>query len=211
MKRYRTAVAIVFLALFSYQTTGSSLVYSLSYKQTRESQRALPPVYYDPTSVPQNLMRLRNYGKTDIYLVSMPDAKTSRVFSDEGPYFEIIPPGMFGGPGAMVVAENKAYASGRERGGSSVPAIYTGRTAVYELALDASNKYRKLFEIQPEGHYAAARLFISPSGTKIGYVSVLKEHNVVFIHDVATGALLRSWDVTNLFRQCSDCYINSVG
>ena len=211
MKRYRTVVAIVFLALFSYQTTGSSLVYSLSYKQTRESQRALPPVYYDPTSVPQNLMRLRNYGKTDIYLVSMPDAKTSRVFSDEGPYFEIIPPGMFGGPGAMVVAENKAYASGRERGGSSVPAIYTGRTAVYELALDASNKYRKLFEIQPEGHYAAARLFISPSGTKIGYVSVLKEHNVVFIHDVATGALLRSWDVTNLFRQCFDCSIASVG
>jgi len=141
----------------------------------------------------------------------MPDAKTSRVFSDEGPYFEIIPPGMFGGPGAMVVAENKAYASGIERGGSTIPGIYAGRPAVYELALDASNKYRKLFEIQQEAHYAAARLFISPSGTKIGYVSVLKQHNIVFIHDVATGALLESWDVTNFFRQCFDCSIASVG
>ena len=113
-------------------------------------------------------------------------------------------------PGAMVVAENKAYASGIERGGSSVPGIYAGRPAVYEIALDASNKYRKLFEIQP-ANYAAARLFISPSGTKIGYVSVLKEHDIVFIHDVATGALLKSWDVTNLFRQCFDCSIASVG
>lgn len=206
MKRYRTVVAIVFLALFSYQATGTSLVYSLSYQETRESSKAHPhpPSYYDPTSVPQNLTRLRNYTRTDIFLVSMPDAKTSRVFSDEGPYFEIIPPGM--SPGAMVVAENKAYASGIERGGSSA-----ARPAVYELALDASNKYRKLFEVQQGPAYAAALLFLSPSGTKIGYVSVLKQHNIVFIHDVATGTLVKSWDATKLFRQCSDCAIASVG
>lgn len=210
MKRYRAVAAMVFLALFPYQATGTSLAYSLSYQDTAASRRAHPPDYYDPRSVPNNLLRLRNYFKTDIYLVSMADAKTSRVFSDEGPYFEIIPPGMFGGPGAMVVAENKAYAVGIERGGDSVARIYSGRPAVYELALDASNKYRKLFEIQ-SAHYAAAPLFISPSGTKIGYLSVLNEHNVVFIHDVATGALLKSWDVTNLFRRCFDCSIASVG
>jgi hypothetical protein len=209
MKRYRTVVAIVFLALFAYQATGTSLVYSLSYQETRESRRAHPSGY-NIRSVPESLMMVRNYSKTDVFLVSMPDAKTSRVFSDEGPYFEIIPPGMFGGPGAMVVAENKGYASGIERGGS-VTGIYSGRPAVYELALDASNKYRKLFEVQQEAAYAAARLFISPSGTKIGYVSVLKQHNIVFIHDVATGTLLKSWDATNLFRQCSDCDIGSVG
>jgi len=203
MKRYRTVVAIVFLALFAYQATGTSLVYSLSH-------RGAHPSGYNIHSVPESLMMVRNYSKTDIFLVSMPDAKTSRVFSDEGPYFEIIPPGMFGGPGAMVVAEDKAYASGIERGGSSV-GIHSGRPAVYELALDASNKYRKLFEVQQEAAYAAARLFISPSGTKIGYVSVLKQHNIVFIHDVATGTLLKSWDATNLFRQCSDCDIGSVG
>jgi len=203
MKRYRTVVAIVFLALFAYQATGTSLVYSLSHRGTH-------PSGYNIHSVPESLMMVRNYSKTDIFLVSMPDAKTSRVFSDEGPYFEIIPPGMFGGPGAMVVAEDKAYASGIERGGSSV-GIHSGRPAVYELALDASNKYRKLFEVQQEAAYAAARLFISPSGTKIGYVSVLKQHNIVFIHDVATGTLLKSWDATNLFRQCSDCDIGSVG
>jgi hypothetical protein len=210
MKRYRTVVPIVFLALFSYQATGTSLVYSLSYQETAESRRAHPSGY-NIRSVPESLMMVRNYSKTVIFLVSMPDAKTSRVFSDEGPYFEIIPPGMFGGPGAMVVAENKAYASAIERGGSSVPGIHSRRPAVYELALDASNKYRKLFEVQQEAAYAAARLFISPSGTKIGYVSVLKQHNIVFIHDVATGTLLKSWDATNLFRQCSDCDIGSVG
>lgn len=216
VKRYHTVVAIGLLALLPHQATGASLAYSLSYQGTAESHRAHPPDYYDPHSVPNRLLSLRNYSKTDIYLVSMPDAKTSRVFSDEGPYFEIIPP-VFGGPGAMVVAENKAYASGIERGSSSVPALsslpalYAGRRAVYELALDASNKYRKLFEIQKEAQYGAARLFISPSGTKIGYVSVVKEHDVVFIHDVATGALLKSWDATNLFRQCFDCPIVSMG
>ena len=30
MKRYRTFVPIVFLALFAYQTTGTSLVYSFA-------------------------------------------------------------------------------------------------------------------------------------------------------------------------------------
>jgi len=210
MKRYRTAVVVSFLALFSYQATATSLVYSLSYQETAESRRAHPPSN-DIRDIPQSLMLLRNYSRTDIFLVSMPDAKTSRVFSDEGPYFEIIPPGMFGGPGAMVVAENKAYASGIERGGSSVPGIHPGRPGVYELALGASNKYRKLFEIQQESDYAAARLFISPSGTKIGYLSVLKQHNIVFIHDAATGTLLKSWDLTNIFRQCSDCDIGSVG
>jgi hypothetical protein len=203
MNRYRTVVAIVFLTLFAYQATGTGLVYSLSYQETRESRRAHPSGY-NIRSVPESLMMVRNYRKTDIFLVSMPDAKTSRVFSDEGPYFEII-------PGGMVVAENKAYASGIERGGSADPGIHSGRPAVYELALDASNKYRKLFEIQQEADYAPARLFISPSGTKIGYVSVLKQHNVVFIHDVATGTLLKSWDTTNLFRQCFDCAIASVG
>jgi len=214
--RHRTVVALVVLALLPHQATGASLAYSLSYQDTAESHRAQPPDYYDPHSVPNRLLSLRNYSKTDIYLVSMPDAKTSRVFSDEGPYFEIIPP-VPGGPGAMVVAGNMAYATGIERGASSVPAqsslpaLYAGRRAVYELALDASNKYRKLFEIQKEAQYGAARLFIGPSGTKIGYVSVVKEHDVVFIHDVATGALLKSWDATNLFRQCFDCPIVSVG
>jgi hypothetical protein len=203
MKRYRTVVAMLFMALFAYQATGSSLVYSLSYQETRESHRAHPSGY-DIRSVPESLMMVRHYSKTDIFLVSMPDAKTSRVFSDEGPYFEII-------PGGMVVAENKAYASGIERGASSAPGIYSKRPAVYELALDASNKYRKLFEIRQESDYAPARLFISPSGTKIGYVSVLKQHNVVFIHDAATGTLLKSWDATDLFRQCLDCVIASVG
>jgi hypothetical protein len=206
MKHYRTVVAIVFLALFPHQATGTSLVYSLSYQETPESRRAHPPGYYNPANIPESLIRVRYYSKTDIFLVSMPDAKTSRVFSDEGPYFEII-------PGEMVVAENKAYASGIERQwlGGSTPGVYAGRPAVYELALDATNKYRKLFEIQQEADYGAARLFISPSGTKIGYVSVLKQKNIVFIHDVATGTLLKSWDVTNLFRQCFDCAINSVG
>lgn len=210
LKPNRSVVAIVFLALFAYQATGTSLVYSLSYQETAESRRAHPSGY-DIRSVPESLMMVRNYSRTDIFLVSMPDAKTSRVFSDEGPYFEIIPPGMFGGPGAMVSAENKAYASGIERGGSPVPGIHSGRPAVYELALDASNKYRKLFDVQQETTYAAARLFINPAGTKIGYVSVLKQHNIVFIHDVATGTLLKSWDATNLFRHCSDCDIGSVG
>ena len=49
MKRYRTVVPIVFLALFSYQATGTNLVYSLSYRETRESSQAHPPAYYDPT------------------------------------------------------------------------------------------------------------------------------------------------------------------
>ena len=43
MKRYRTVVAVVFLALFPYQATGTSPAYSLSYQETAESRRAHPP------------------------------------------------------------------------------------------------------------------------------------------------------------------------
>ena len=175
------------------------LIYSLSSKETALSQLAHPSTYNVVTaSIAEKLMKLRAYTKTEIFSVSIADIKRSLVFSDEGPYFEIIPGSI---QGSMVVAGSKAYASGREPG-------VGGRTSVYELALDGSNKYRKLFEIQQPGESFAALLFISPSGTKIGYQGALGQKEMIFIHDAATGKLLQSLDITNL---CPDCIYITMG
>ena len=146
---------------------------------------------------------VRAYTKTEMFSVSMADTRRALVFSDEGPYFEII-------PGGMAVEGGKAYASGIEREWRTgpTPGVYTGRPSVYELALDGSNRYRKLFEIQQQGDYFSAGLFIRPSGTKIGYAGAVQEHVTIFIHDVATGKLLQRVDTTKL---CGDCFVVSMG
>ena len=143
-------VVCLFPQLCTAQT--AALIYSLSSKETPQSQLAHPSTYNVVTAtIPDKLMKVRAYIKTEIFSVSMADTKRSLVFSDEGPYFEII-------PGGMVVAGDEAYASGIEREWRTgpTPGVYDGRPSVYELTLDGSNRYRKLFED------FASQLFFSP-------------------------------------------------
>ena len=205
--RFSAKFAIVSCLFFCAQAHAQTLVYSLSSKETAVSQLAHPSTYNIVTaSIPEKLMKVRGYIKTEIFSVSMADTKRSLVFSDEGPYFEIIPVG-------MVVGGGKAYASGIEREWRTgpTPGVYSVRPSVYELTLDGSNRYRKLFEIQQQGEFNgdagvsfAANLFISPSGTKIGYAGTVKQKVTIFIHDAVTGKLLQSLDTTNLCRDCSE-------
>src|SRR5260370_1860141 len=113
-------------------------------KGTGGRQCAHPSTYNVVTaSIPEKLMKLRAYTKTEISSVTMADTKRSLVFSDEGPYFEIIPGSFRSIPGSMVVVAGKAYASGIEREWRTGPTPGNGwRPSVYELALDGSNKYR---------------------------------------------------------------------
>lgn len=209
MKCYGWILGVVCLLPPLCMAQTARLIYSLSNKETPQSQLAHPSKPYNvvTASIPEKLMKLRGYTKTEIFSVTMADTKRSLVFSDEGPYFEIIP-GSF--QGSMVVAGGKAYASGIEREWQTgpTPGANGWRPSVYELTLDGSNKYRKLFEIQQPGDYFAALLFISPSGTKIGYPGAVGQKEMVFIHDAATGKLLQSFDITNL---CPDCPYITMG
>ena len=201
MKCYGWILGVVCLLPPLCMAQTARLIYSLSSKETAQSQLAHPSKPYNvvTASIAEKLMKLRAYTKTEIFSVTMADTKLSLVFSDEGPYFEIIPGSFRSIPGSMVVGAGKAYASGIER----TPGVGDWRPSVYELALDGSNKYHKLFEIQREGEYFAAQpLFISPSGTKIGYEGSMNQKGMIFIHDAVTGKLLQSVDITNL---CPDC------
>ena len=115
--------------------------------------------------------------------------KTSRVFSDEGPYFEVLPPGMFGGPGTMVVAEHRLRF--RMARGFFCRIYAGGQRSTNSLSTPLTNTANSLKSSKRQLTLRAPSV-ISPSGTKIGYVSVLKQHNIVFIHDVATGTPLKS-------------------
>lgn len=114
MKCYGWILGVVCLLPPLCMAQTARLIYSLSNKETAQSQLAHPSKPYNvvTASIPEKLMKLRAYTKTEIFSVSIADIKRSLVFSDEGPYFEIIP-GSF--PGSMVVAGGKAYVKERAR------------------------------------------------------------------------------------------------
>ena len=147
-------------------------------------------------------MMVRGHARTDIIAVSRHSPQEKILFTDNGPYFELLPDGA---PG-MVVLGNKAYGFGIEREWRTgpTPGAYSTEPALYELALDGSNHFRKL--ATAKGEPSSAHLFINRDGTKIGYTNYINDRYTVFIHDVASGKLLQSWNATRLFHQhCPDC------
>lgn len=148
----------------------------------------------------QKLESVRNAWKTEIYSVSIETGQRALLFSDSGPGFELLAPGI------MALDAGKAYAKGVERywGTSPNPGVYTHPEAIYELMLDGSNRFRKLFEIDAKN--PASELFLSPDAAEIATIGYTPAGDVISIHEVSTGVLLHSWNATSLFqRHCPDC------
>src|SRR6202008_293757 len=98
--------------------------------------------------------------KTDIFAIDPETGKKRLVFSDANAPFMLLPGGRFprgivaaGGGVFSVAIDRQAWANNAGPG-----------QAVYELSADGSGKARKVFDI---GNFS--NLFVSPSGSKIGY------------------------------------------
>ena len=203
MKLRRILLAAYFLHLTPAH--GQTLLYSLTYSETRASSQArlanLPRMPGQRTQQ-QNLDLLRNTRKNEIYSLSLADGTRTLLFSDEGMNLEIK-------ASTSVAGEGRAYAIGtwREYRSTPTPGVYSD-DAVYQLALDRSNQYR---EIAP----APARqplAILNPRSNKALLPSYGDHGFLVSIYAVPEWNLLHSWNLTELVRDsCGGCTPVSYG
>jgi hypothetical protein len=197
---------LVCLLLSSSQAQGQSLVYSLSYAETPASIQARFGSNMFQRPVNERLAMLRRYRKTEIYALSMIDGQRSLLFSDEGKNFEIWSSLAFGLP----LTTTKACVNGIEREwrAGPTPGAYETPKSVYEIALDGSNKFRRLFETKPNMSPAA----VNAAGTEAFFQSFEDGKYNIYIYDVATWHLLHTWDLDGLLKaNCPGCTPASQG
>lgn len=193
-------IVLLFTPLLSLPSSAASLIYSVTYPWTTATR---PVALGHGIPEAQKLESVRNAQKTEIYSVSIETGKRTLLFSDAGAYFEILAPNL------AAIHGDKAYVKGVERHSVTVPfpQIHADPEAIYELALDGSNHFRKLFELDAKN--PAGELFLNPDGSEIATVG---DNNGVSIHALSTGALLHSWNVTSMLQKhCPDCLPVSHG
>jgi len=201
MKR-SALVLIAASLLLCAQARAQTLIYSVSYGETRASFHARFPNGALGASVQDKLAMVRASRKTEIYSISMIDGKRSLLFSDEGMNLEILPAPI--NAGYPLLGSTRAYVTAVEREwrGAPTPGVFAGPPALYEIRLDGSKQFRRLFEAKPNQSAA----FLSPAGLKAMFESFADGKYTVLIYDVPTWKLLHSWDLTKITEaHCPDC------
>jgi hypothetical protein len=184
-------------------TRAQSLVYAVSYGETRASFHARFPTGALGASNKEKLAMLRSYRKTEIYSVSMIVGKRTLVFSDEGMDFEIV-------PANPAIAAGKAYVVGVEREWRTVPnpGAYADPPAIYEISLDGANKVRRLFAVRPN----QTSIEFNREASKAAFETFEDGKYLVFIYEVPSWKLLHKWELTSLLNvHCPACLPISSG
>jgi hypothetical protein len=125
------------------------------------------------------------------------------LFSDAGLNFEISPANPAFGAG-------KAYVAGVEREWRTIPnaGAYAEPSAIYEISLDGSNRFRRLFATRPN----QMPVLLNRAGQKAVFESFEEGRYMVFVYDVLPWKLLRTWDLTELLKaHCPVCLPTSYG
>lgn len=199
----RACTLAVSLLFFLSPVRAQSLVYAVSYGETRASFHARFPTGALGASNNDKLAMLRGYRKTEIYSVSMTDGKRTLVFSDQGMNFEITPVN----PAA---AAGKAYVVGVEREwrGMPHPGAYADPPAIYEISLDGANKFRRLFAVRPN----QTSIEFNRDARKAAFETFEDGKYMVFIYEVPSWKLLHNWELTSLINaHCPACLPMSSG
>jgi hypothetical protein len=187
-----------------------TLVYSLSYSETRASFHArfanvspLPGL----RSEAENLAMLRNTRKNEIYSISLADGKRSLLFSDEGLGLEI-------GAAGSVSGSAKAYSKGTWRYFATIPVSPANSTpyrgvksedGIYELSMDGSHHFRKIADAQKPSSGV-----LNPQATKAAAESA--DGQSIFVYSVPDWKLLATMDLQRLARMhCPGCAPASYG
>lgn len=188
--------------LLCVQARAQRLIYSLSYVETPVSFRAHFPNGALGPCRNEQLATLRGSRKTEIYSVSMIDGKRTLLFSDEGMNFEIMPAPV--SPGFPLFGSRLAYVTGVERECRTTPnpGVYAEPPGVYEISLDGSNRFRRLFERKPN----QSAVFVNSAGSKAMLEALVNDKYTISIYEMPAWKLLRSWNLTKLTEaHCPGC------
>jgi hypothetical protein len=204
LKQFASLLALAGVLLCS-QAHSQTLVYSLTYAETRASFHAhfarVSP-FPGGRSEDQNLSMLRGTRKTEIYSLSLATGKSTLLFSDDGPHLEIKATG-------ALANDRKAYFLGiwRERRTTPSP-MFASEEAIYEVSLDASNHFRKIADAQPNQPPA----MLNPQSTRAAFEFFKEDKYVVSIYSVPEWKLLHTWDLNKLMQaHCPACTLVTYG
>lgn len=195
----------VFCLCFCGLARAQTLVYSLSYVETRASYHAhfanVSP-FPGLRSKAENLAMLRNIRKTEIYSVSIANGKRTLLFSDEGTNLELK------GAGA-VSAAGKAYMAGTWREKTTNPRQgVVAENKVFEISLDGSRQFRKLTDLQPNQDAPV----LNRQNTRVVFDAFVNGKYIVSVYAMPDWKLLYTWNLARLTNgQCPDCQPLSYG
>ena len=119
--------------------------------------------------------------KTEIFALDLETGKKRLVFSDGNARLQL---SAFRGGKSIIAGGRRIFAVGVDRQDLANDPRTAG--ALYELSTDGSGSVRKVFAID---NFSSP--FVSPSGSKIGYMPGDSTETHVVIRDTATGKLLR--------------------
>jgi hypothetical protein len=198
--------AILFVAVslgFCTSARAQTLVFALSYADTPASFHARFPNGALGASHSDDLAMLRNLRKTEIYSLNLADGKHTLLFSDEGMTFEIRPTG-------MALSSGKAFVAGVEREWRTAPSpgVIETPQAIYEITLDGSNHFRRLFETKQN----QLPIFLNPQGTRAAFAVDVNGQEAISIYSVPEWKPLHTFELAKILEpHCPVCSLASYG
>jgi hypothetical protein len=193
-------VATLLLLAASMLARAQRVVFAVSYRDTQASRNARPHPTIFTATPDEKVAMVRALLKTEIYAVDF-SGKRALLFSDEQLKLELQPNNE---SGYVIVRGDKAYMPGVERRwqGQPSPGVFSDPPAMFELTLDGSNRFRKLFEVPTN----STPLIINPAGTKAFLSAFVGDRYVAFVYDTTSWKLLQHWDMDELLHaHCPDC------
>lgn len=204
---------LISLSLFAPAAHGQKLVYMVSYTNTPASFRAQFPTGVFGATPEQRVAMVRQRLRTEIWAVSVRDGKREQLFSDGGVNFEIIP---LVDMGALVNgARNVAYVRAIDHAREAPPKratqeSYEPLSAIYEAALDGSNRFRRLFDTTPN----MMSVMINAAGTRAA-LSGWEDNGAgyfLYVYELPSGKLLARTDIKKILQaHCAACVPEVAG
>lgn len=201
--KFRTILLVAASLALCNSARAQTLVFALSYADTPASFRARFPNGALGASHSDDVAMLRNLRKTEIYSLNLADGKRTLLFSDEGMTFEIRPTNVALGSG-------KAFVAGVEREwrNSPSPGVIETSQAIYEITLDGSNNFRRLFETKQN----QSQLFLNPQGTRAVFSVNVNVQDMISIYSVPEWKPVHTFELAKLLKShCPACSLSSYG
>ena len=204
---------LICVSFFAPGARGQKLVYMVSYTNTPASFRAQFPNGVLGATPEQRVAMVRQRIRTEVWSVSVKDGKRERLFSDGGMSFEIVPGVDMGAP--VNGARNVAYVRGIDYAWQGPPKratqeSYEPPSGIYEVALNGSNRFRRLFDA-PQNMALAT---VNAAGTRAA-VSGWEDNGAgyfLYVYDLPSGKLLARTDIKKILQaHCGECIPGGAG
>jgi hypothetical protein len=200
LKARGIVVALLWFTLFTPLVHAQELIYVATYAKPAPARGTFA---FGPVTTPQEYVTMaRSARKNEIWAISPTDGKRTLLFSDEGTNFELIPSADMGH--SPLARADVAYVKGVERSWRTAPPmLHETPPGIYEVRLDGSNRFRRLFDA-PQNVSPAT---VNAAGTRAAFYGW--QHNdsyFLYVYELPSGKLLTRANIAKILQtHCAKC------